>query len=440
MTGSELNHQRFTKVKAAKIKVKDQANDAAAKLEQTQGPDAVGENPWIDFKRAETRKHVSELLFAEDSALPAEEQEQIKARQINKYYRYKVSRPDLRGHVEAQHGARIKDAKMRLYCIKNGYTSYEVYTGRIAEQTANNMVFKKPRLHTDINNLPSEVQTSLQSERACYTREYNLNGVKAERDLTGRILQSIDNLDENGKAKNPHLHIMLHGKTDKRGHDFEIAAKAVNGQTPLDPRLAFWIADKIKEKTAQKGIKNDKDKQPSVNVVAYGGAYSGSPSLRRLRHGDDVLNFKGFGEMLQVLQLECGTYLRQYHSYKIAEILNELIEDFSNEFKTADDFKKLNKYSTAVADKIKEEIENLFKKDNIMFADKYPESAIGLSKTLRDELGVENDNTVVINGKEFTVKGMLTSDLKTGKTIKLHVSHETSIGEKIVITKSKETI
>lgn len=369
--------------------------------------------------RAEIRKRVSKAMYEEDKNLAPAEQYEIAERQVNRFYDFKINQPKLRAHVEAPHGTKASD-KVEKWSEDNKISDYETNTNEITAETTNWMIFNKPRLIADVNSLPADVESSLRSEGAVYTKEDNLNAVKAQRDLTAHLLKEQNNLDGNGKAKNPYLAVYIHGKVDTRGHDFEIAAKQENGKGPLNPLLAFWVAEKLKEKVAGKGLKNLKGETPTVNVVTYKGAYSGSPALTRLRHGDDVFDFKGFGENFHALQLEVGAHLRKTQQPALSSILNELMIDFSEEFKTPQDMEKLKKYAEAYGQKLQKEKDELFSTKNLGFSDEIPEGRIALSKALREALEVDKGDTITVNGKELKVMMMKAADMKSGKTMMIN--------------------
>lgn len=378
----------------------------------------------IAFERAMIRKAVSEALFEQDILeLSEEERADIENMQINRYYRYQIQQPGIRGHIEAVHGT-APGKKIIDYCIEHKLSSHEEGTNGITERTQNHLIATKPRVFTDINHLPNNVPTSLRSEGVLFSREYNINAVKAQRDLTKRVLKQHHNLDEKGKAINPYLAIYIHGKSDARGSDFEIGAKQRDGKGPIDPLLAFWIADKLREKTAQKNIKNKNGDRPSVNVVAYGGSYSGSPALTRMRYGDNVLGFKGLGENFHALQLECGRFIRDHHASALSEVLDEVLEDFNNEFKQPADLSKLQPYEETFKQKKEKEKTELFGMKKILFTESQPKDRIGLASTQRDELDVNVDDYVMVEGKLMSVGQLAVAEIRSGKEIKLHSEHK----------------
>ena len=385
-----------------------------------------------DLITAEVRRRVSKVMYEQDRQLSPEEQEEIIERQIDRYYNSNIQNNTLRAHVEAPHGTKASE-KVEKWCETNKISDYETNTNEITGETTNWMIFKRSRLVADVNSLPKDVESSLRSEGTVYTQEDNLNAVKAQRDLTKKLLREQDNLDGEEKAKNPYLAIYLHGKVDTRGHDFEIAAKEENGQGPIDPLLAFWIAEKLKEKVAAKGLKNLKGETPTVNVVAYKGAYSGSPALTRLRHGDGTFDFKGFGKNFQALQLEVGAHLRKTKQKELSEILNELMQEFSEEFKTAEDYAKAEKYREPYEKKLQKEKDDLFSTKNLGLSEEIPEDKIALSKALREALEVDKGDTVTVNGKELQVMMMKAADMKSGITMMLNPKHKEAIGEKLLI-------
>lgn len=388
---------------------------------------------------AETRKQVSNVMFEHDKKLPKEEQEAIIDQQIKRFYDFNVGQKDLRGHVESPHGTQPSE-KIHQWCEERKISDYEFHTNDITKQTTNWMVFNKPRILTDVNSLDKGTESSLRAEHAVYTKEDNQTALKAQRDLTAKMLKEQGNLDKDGKVINPHLAIYLHGKTDSRGHDFEIAAKQEDGKGPLNPLLAFWIAQKLGEKVKAKGLKNSKGEEPSVNVVASKGAYSGSYSLTALRNGDDVFGFKGFGENFQALQLECGAHMREKHGKELAGILNELMADFTAEFKTTKDFEKLKSYETTYTEKQKQEKESIFDPKKVGFSKEIPEDKIALGKTLREELGVDRGDKVKIGEHVFEVMQMKNADLKKGVNSMLNEKFEGKLGENFKIEKVGGTV
>ncbi|HLG25198.1 MAG TPA: hypothetical protein VI588_00170 [Candidatus Gracilibacteria bacterium] len=441
--GGHPSSSRIKKIKDARKKAQTElpadvvshvAGEHEVKREKAAEQYPFGRNLEVDANRALVRKRVSELMFSEDVLLASEDRDEITNRQINRYYDGEIGNPVLRGHIEAVHGTEPSQAIVDL-CKELKLSSHEEGTLDITKACKNWLAVKQPRVVTDVNQLPKNLPASLRSEGSIFTREYNLNAVKAQRDLTARVLEREDNLDSNGKAKNPYLAVYVHGKVDTRGHDFEIAAAAkIGDKGPIDPRVAFWIAERLREKIGARGMKNINGETPAVNVVASNGSYSGSPALTRLRSGDAVLGFKGFGDNFQALQLECGRYVRDNHANDISTMLDEVLAEFSDEFKTAEDFTKHDQYRSAYQEKIVREKAELFARGKILFAGK-SEDRILLGKSLREELEVEVDEKVRVAGREMTVGQMSLADLKTGKTMGLHPSMEALIGDTLTVEK-----
>ncbi len=394
-----------------------------------------GERLKEDVIRAEIRKRVSELMYASDHQnLPLQEQEAVIERQINRYFKFIIGDPTLHGHVEAPHGI-APALEVRNWCKKKGIVSSESKTASIASGAINNFIFSRPRLFADINCLPQNVKSSLRSEGAVYTREDNLNAVKSQRDLTKKLLSCSNNLNKSSQVINPHLAIYFHGKSDSRGHNFEIATKQREGKGPLDPKIAFWFADQLTLRLKEKDLKDSNGETPNVNVVAKYGAYSGSYALIKLRYGDDVLGFKGFGEMLQCLQLECGAYLRKQFPNQISEILNEILIEFSAQFKVPADLEKLSSYNEKFNEKIATEKAELLSLKNIGFDMEAALDSIALSLSQRENLEINSGEYISVNGKILKVVKMTRTHLNSGKLIILNPQFQDEIIKSGIIIK-----
>lgn len=265
-----IGGERFGKIRKAVEKVKKEVPDSVLENRLEKGHKAEkayeqyphGKKLDIDARKAEIRRRVSQLMFEDDTKnLSAEEQDEVIERQIDRFYRYDIGNKDIHGHLDAPHGSKPADDNILEWCESHKVVAFEGETDVIAQSGVNNMVFYRSRLLADVNSLPHGVTSSLRSEGAVYTQEDNLNAVKAQRDLTAKILKESDNLDANGQAIRPHLAIHVHGKVDTRGHDFEIGAKQKDGKGPVDTRFVFWFAEKLNSKLASRSdMKNAKVK------------------------------------------------------------------------------------------------------------------------------------------------------------------------------------
>lgn len=400
-----------------------------------------GKELAVDIKKAEIRKRVSEVLYEEDTRGYSEDSSGVIERQIHRYYDYEIQDPTLRGHIDAPHAAK-PPADLEKLCKAKSIITDEPHTDAIARIASNWMVCKKSRVQANADALPGSVL----SEGTVYTKEDSLNVVKAKRDLTQKMLEEQNNITEDGKAKNPYLAIYCHGKTDKRGHDIEIAAKLKkDGRGPLDPRLAFWVQEKLRTKIGEAGIKiknQSEEREPTINVVTFAAAYSGSGSLIPLRYGDDVFDFKGFGEMLQALQLELGSAFRQQHHEEIGKILASLLQDFSDEFKTPEDLQKLEIYRSAYEDKLAKEKSEFLSKEKVFFNPEMPEESIAMIVSVRNELEVRIGDKVKIIGSDGRKHNVSVVNLSpaqarsSGKTMMLHSKFEPLIDKDINIEKN----
>lgn len=400
----------------------------AQKIELGDKTDETNETPpspsakELKLQKALIRREVAQSAHSLDSQKNPEEQAEIKERLIRRYYKYKITRPDIRGHVEAPHGVKPSDP-VRAWCKEHKAVSFEVGTIPIALKVSNNLRFRKPRLTADVNYLPFGETSSLHSEGAVYTREDNLTAHAAERQLMEKVFEQTHCLSLEKKVNQPYLAIFLHGKADVHGHDFEIGCKERGGATSLDPRVAFWVEMKLKEKINQKDLKKPDGTSPSVNVVTFLGRYSGSPALIRLRKGDDVLGFQGFGDNLQCLQLECGAHMRDTYKNELGAILNELLCEFNKEFQTPKDLEKYNNLLETYTQKIEEEKTLFFSPPSLLIADDVPEDTLYLSPSSMETLGVEEGNLFERPGLSLTVKKIQQTHRKLGANLAIHPTH-----------------
>lgn len=223
---SRIGAARLSKIRSIlrEARVTDHSNAVSKNIAHTQEDyrDPIKLN--TDLVRAEVRKAVAEAMYQDDRMVSLAEQRAIEDRQINKYYTWKVHDETVHGHVDAVHGTMPKEA-VREWHSQRTLSAVEPGTAQIARGTCNYAVAKKPRTYTDINRLSHDGDTEILAEGGeVLSREYNLNAVKAQRDATRRILEKNNGMNEHGELTVPHLAIYVHGKTDKRGHDFEIAA------------------------------------------------------------------------------------------------------------------------------------------------------------------------------------------------------------------------
>lgn len=393
-----------------------------------------GKNIEKNVEEAEIRRLVSHKMYDLDSDLPDSEKEKIIERQITKYFDFQIDNKDVRGHIEVPHGTK-PSKKIIDWCKQNKVTSFESKTTDIAKNVSNHVIFKKSRLFTDINSLPFEVESSIKSEDTVFTKEDNLNAVKAQRDLTKKILESQDNLDKNNKAERPHLVIYFHGKSEI-GDDLVIGARQQkDGKGPLDPRIAIWFSEKLKELLEKKEIKNKDNQTPTINTVFKFGAYAGSPALTRMRFGDEVFDFTGFGEMLQCLQLECSLHLRKFYSEKISEILEELLQQFSITFQKKEDLEIFNNKIPIYLEKIKQEENEMMDVKNIVYDDTISSDEAQLNNALIDEFQLKLGDEILINNKKFFVIKMNKNFSRTNKNIALNGGYKDFIKDKIDIKK-----
>ncbi|MFH0776461.1 MAG: hypothetical protein V1936_02510 [Patescibacteria group bacterium] len=359
----------------------------------------------------------------------------VRLRQLNKYYTCEIGDPNLRGLVDAPHGGPI-DEKTYWQYKKLGISVWDRWTNKLAEAAANHMIPKKTRVFADANRATGQV-----GESSLVTHEPPINVLQAQRDGIKRFLGMTDNLSPKGEAENPVLYIAAHGKVDTRGADCEIAAKVIDGQTPLDPRLAFWFAEKLQAKLAERNIRNKKGEIATVNVRTYLGPYSGSDAIRQLRYGGGEFGFRGFGENFQALQLEIGQNLRfkLAKNQQVGAILQEILEEFTREFPGAKTFEeKLEPFQEKYEAKFEQDKKEYWAVKKVAFKPGFLPDEIGLPLDACKELGVKRGGfvNVVGIGRLKTVKTLSGPEQKSGKAFILSAEYEGKLSGFLEITKA----
>lgn len=383
--------------------------------------------------RAEMRRRVIEAAFAIDHEKPREEQDKIIDRQIRANFEYKQDREDVRGHVDVIHALppdydsenrrRSKKGPLNNWALANKTSSFETGIGEIAAKAFNNVLFKRHRLHTDPNSLGVGEDTSILIERKSIAKRSNVNALKAQRDVTKRMMEGAGAM-EDGVLKKPYFAIFLHGKVDTRGADFEIAACEKEWIEAIDPAVAFWFADELGKTLKEKDIKNKEDKFPTINVVTSPGAYSGSRALHRMRNGDNLFEFNGFGKMFQALQLEVGKHLRDNYPTQLTEILNELMEKFSATFQTGEAIEAIDVNKRLVENKLREKERLAEKMKEIYYDNSVGEGQVALSAAMRGFLEVEVGEMVKIGGLNLEVRLMKQNWLKKEFEVAMNPKHK----------------
>ena len=437
----ENTNGRFAEVR----KCREEISHGDIKTPDITDPDKISkkypssENFKSDMESAEIRRRVSEVMFIRDQELSQEDKKGIIERQINKHFSMEFSSKEVMGHVQMPHGVK-PNLTIQEWCKQNNVTDYDEQTSEIGKATGNYIAYKFSRSRADLNNLSEDVsRPSHVTESSVFTKEYNLNALKAQRDLMLRVFEDKQIMDEDGKLTKPYMDVHIHGKVDTRGSDFEIAAAMkASGQAPIDERLVFWISDRLKVKIQEKGIRNSKGEVASVNVVTVNGSpYCGTYALTRLRYGDELFDFHGFGEMLQCLQLECGKFVRYNHTNDIAQAINEIIAEFTKEFQNKEDLQKIDSNKKRFEQKYGEEYNNFINPGVIGFSDAVDTGSVLLSNGVRDIAEVNVGETVLVNGLELKVGHMKQEYLKLGKKIMLHNSNEVLVAGKEIDIKKK---
>jgi hypothetical protein len=423
-----ISSERFGFLRSEVNKAREAYNSRKQTKKEQDVIDNLSEtSPYINAvelrEKAFVRRDVSEEMFRIDQSLSDEEKNEIVERQIQRHYEACFENSEIRGHVHAPHGIR-PEMRIEEWAVERSFTDFDENTDIIAKEVSNNLVFNKNRFWTDVNRLNHGQGTSLKSERA-WTREFNLNAIKAQRDSIALHARENELLDEHDQFISPYLSIELHGKGNKRGRDIEFGIKEVEGRGPINPHLACWIADVLRNKCRENNFVDENNNLPEINLKTLRGPYSGSYSLTRLRHGDELFDFNGFGENFNALQFECAPWVREKDNKLFGRILNEILEEFTNTFKNAEDVFALESVYGEMYEqkKIAERIE-MFSSDRVLLTDDIEKGEIRLSKSIRDELGVEIDGDIEINGNTFTVIKNQQVYIKSGFAFVLHKDFE----------------
>lgn len=158
-------------------------------------------------------------------------------------------------------------------------------------------------------------------------------GVKEYRIHKKRVLENSGNMGEQGEALKPFLHVAIHGKKNFDGNkhgDSDIEVGTARGSSCSDSEVVNWFTSRMQEKMRERGVvinpslnRNDdrSDNSPIVknDVRLWGHA---SKDEGRKTHGDNFMT----------IQLEISRQLRQKYQQEIADILTEIIEEFTEKY------------------------------------------------------------------------------------------------------------
>jgi hypothetical protein len=122
-----------------------------------------------------------------------------------------------------------------------------------------------------------------------------------------------ENLIRNGYLERPYLLVIFHGMRNRGYKDIEIGTR---GGTLATPEITKWFVEKVKEKFA-------------LQKVAVDDEFCGSPILKHYRYGNEY--FDGFGENLNIFQVELSGDLRWSSQDLIVKNFSEIAAEFEKE-------------------------------------------------------------------------------------------------------------
>jgi hypothetical protein len=114
----------------------------------------------------------------------------------------------------------------------------------------------------------------------------------------------------------PHLHIIIHGMKNRENKDIEIGTR---NNTLASPQITTWFINQIKQNFKEFKIATDEE-------------FIGSQILQHHKDGDEY--HKGFGNNLNIFQIELSRTLREEHSQLIINTFVKIAKEFEEKFCT----------------------------------------------------------------------------------------------------------
>jgi len=396
----------------------------------------------------EIRKRISEILMEKDKTLSQEEREAIAKRAINRHIaKFEIGTPEIKGHLEALHAvpptigliiklvqreypdmsreqiieldqsieneidaSQIKFPELLRSEIINEILEknptpqkqtileikkiFDERTGPIAATAARHsksslLIPRYSRLVVDMNR-PIDNREISKKQSAL---EYGLGAKEVYWEVLRKLTGNACEVDQKDEITNPYLVLSIHGKVSKKTTDFVIANGLKNGEMACDPQIARWLEEKLKQKIREKNIVADGAELATVHIAEEGEKFSGDSHLIDYRYGDK--KHHGFGQLLQIAQLEIDRRVRKASSEKISETLAEILQEFSSEFKDRACLTKFIIEHTSPEDHDR--------KQGVILVETAHHSSIlegeiGLRLGLRKALGVKPGDMVIVNG------------------------------------------
>ena len=202
-------------------------------------------------------------------------------------------------------------------CIKGEFVTFKRMVSNVQVDCWHNCA---PREELHVEDIVREVVGSV----GCSSVFANVSRVVADlnREVSEQNKEAIleyrevlkGNLCLNGYLKRPYLLIVLHGMKNREGKDVEIGTR--EGELAR-PEVVEWFVGRMKEKFSEsKVVVDDEFKGPSI--------------LKHYRHGNDF--FEGFGENLNIFQVELSRDLRENSREEVVEKIVEVVGEFERKF------------------------------------------------------------------------------------------------------------
>lgn len=364
---------------------------------------------------------------------------------MRRYFESQLNAPEVFGFVEADHGvAPHPTVAANLPPSAGRAPAYAPNTKGIAQQVPNHILAQRSRLEEDLHAGRRNDRGPSQSlEGQSFAPRSNANAVRAQRAQMAEMMQSQNALGKDGKVTRPYMGIYLFGKTDDFGHDIEIGlGQHDGGKMPMDPRVAFWLANRLEEKLGEKGVTSPTGKTPLVHVVTFAPKFRGRPSVTRMRYGDEIDGFQGFGEDFQGVSLELGEALRKQYGDQVVLVWEEVLKEFSTQFPNMEAFESFNenqdRYDQALA---AERADFLNIEKHVQFRPDVRADEIQMTEGARDQLGFKRGDEVSVDGLsgKFKVVRMAAEHVKGERWIALSLTHQSNLSESLSIQKIEQS-
>jgi len=144
----------------------------------------------------------------------------------------------------------------------------------------------------------------------------NKEAIDEYRQTIKEILKHTNIFGENGRLSRPYLHLAIHGMMD-RDNEIEIGTRW--GKT-CSPEVKKWFVNEIEKQ---------------VKKTQTDGGFPGDSSKPVHRCGDQTsdINYLGYGENFNTLQIEISRTLRENNRKELISIFSDIIIQFNEKYK-----------------------------------------------------------------------------------------------------------